>query len=239
MFGSQRSRTAPTPYPRLVFHGIRLGQTLASLVVMSVMYFFIWNLVHEDYEPPRTFWTLLAASLCTLAFLVATTVLYACTKLSPLLNLVGNAVLFLLWGPAFGYLWYYSRATLGHVCNKDTWTGPTGIMVCRIYKALFAFSMLGTLTTLLALLLDVFIWRKTVARGKYSQMKEKPPVGIAAPGQPYTAPAYSDSRNSMSLDAYTTPSTARGDQSGYQVPEDQFSYDTSYQGGHHAETSRA
>jgi len=226
-----RTRTAPTPYPRIIFHAIRIGQALASMVVMAVMFYFIWNLVHEDFDPPRTFWTLLAAALVTFFFLITTLMLYACIGLSPRINAIGNTVCFLLWGPAFGYLWFFTRATLGHVCNKSNWTGPVGIMVCRIYKALFAFAMLGALTTMAALALDIYVWRKMTSRGKYSQMKDaEKPVGIGAPGQPYNAPAYSDSRSSIALEPYTAAHTSRGDQSGYQMPEEQFNYDTSYGG---------
>ena len=62
-------------------------------------------------------------------------------------------------------------------------------------------------------------------------------MGIAAPNQPYGAPAYSDSRSSIALEQYstqyTTPQTQKGDRSGYQVPEEQFDYnDTAYRGGH-------
>lgn len=177
--------------------------------------------------------------------------MYVFFGLSPLVNLVGNTVLLLLWGPAFGYLWFYTSATLTHVCNKKNWDGVVGIMVCRIYKALFAFSMFGTyvftckssclvdpadysnrLCTLLAFILDVYVWRKSIARGKYAQMRDsEKPAGISAPGQPYNAPNYSDSRSSIAVEQYTAPQTERGDMSGYQVPEEQFAYDdTSYRG---------
>jgi hypothetical protein len=63
--------------------------------------------------------------------------------LSPRVNLVLNSVLLGLWAPGFGFLWYYSRGTLSHVCNTANWTEEVGIMVCRIYKALFAFALEG------------------------------------------------------------------------------------------------
>ncbi|KAF2669773.1 hypothetical protein BT63DRAFT_371566 [Microthyrium microscopicum] len=232
-----RARTAPTPYPRLAFHAIRCAQALSSLVVMAVMFYFIWNLVHEDFDPPRTFWILLAASLSTFFFLIGSMLVYACIGLSPRINMIGNLVLFLLWVPSFGYLWFFTRATLGHVCNRENWTGPVGIMVCRIYKALFAFAMLGSVTTVAALILDIVVWRRTTSRGKYAQMPDnrEKPVGIGAPGRPYNAPAYSDSRSSIALEQYTAPNAAYGERADYALPEEQFSYDTSYGGAaaHH------
>jgi hypothetical protein len=79
------------------------------------------------------------------------------------------------------------------------------------------------------------IFRRTISRGKYKQMLDEKPQGIAAP---FSAPQYSDSRQSIQLAEYVTPSTQREDQSGYAIPEEQFNYDTSYRGGHDPETRR-
>jgi hypothetical protein len=57
MNSSKRTRTAPSPYPRILFHGLRCGQALAALVVAGIMGYFIWNLIHEDFVAPKTFWT--------------------------------------------------------------------------------------------------------------------------------------------------------------------------------------
>jgi len=230
-----KTRTAPTPYPRVLFHGIRIAQALASMVVMSIMYYFIWNLMHENFYAPKTFWVLLAASILTFLSLIATVILYAFFRLSPLWNLLINGVLLGLWAPGFAFLWFYSRKTLGDVCSKATWEDLTGIMVCRLYKALFAFATLGVASTLAAVLLDLIIFRRTVSRGKYKQMSDhEKPSGISP--APYSAPQYSDSRNSVQLDQYTTPETRKADGSGYEVPAEQFNYDTAYQGGHQPES---
>jgi len=225
-----KTKVAPTPYPRIFFHGIRCAQALASVVVMSIMFYFIWNLIHEGFSAPKTFWTLLAASLLTFLGLIATTILYAFFGLSPLWNLIMNGVLIGLWAPAFAFLWFWTKKTLAHVCSQGTWGDTTGIMICRVYKALFAFTAFGVASTLAALLLDSVIFRRTVSRGKYAQMVDREkPAGIAPP---YASPQYSDSRSSIQLNQYTTPTTQKADQSGYEVPTEQFSYDTSYQGGH-------
>ena len=45
----------PSPYPSWVFHGIRAGQVLSSIVVTSVLGFFIHHLSIELYYVPWTF----------------------------------------------------------------------------------------------------------------------------------------------------------------------------------------
>jgi hypothetical protein len=91
---------------------------------------------------------------------------------------------------------------------------------------------------LLALALDIFVFRRTISRGKYKQMDAEKPHGNAAA---LGAPGYSDSRGSIdqNQEEYVTPQTQRPDQSGYEVPEEQFNYDdTSYHGGHVPDTDR-
>lgn len=43
-------------------------------------------------------------------------------------------------------------------------------MVCRVYKALFAFALFGLLATLAALLLDLHVFKRATQRGSYNQM---------------------------------------------------------------------
>ena len=92
----------------------------------------------------------------------------------------------------------------------------------------------ASVSTLAALLLDILVFRRTVSRGKYKQMVDEKPAGIAAP---YNAPEYSDSRGSIQLQQYTTPTSQHPDRAGYEVPEEQFNYDTSYHGGHEPDTA--
>lgn len=65
------------------------------------------------------------------------------TGLSPRVNLILNSVVFGLWTVGFILLSYWMWSTLTHYCNVTNWNDQTGIMVCRIYKALFTFSLLG------------------------------------------------------------------------------------------------
>lgn len=114
-----------------------------------------------------------------------------------------------------------------------------------------------SVSTLLALLLDIHIFRRTISRGKYHQMGAGAPAG-ARSGRgshaptPKLAPFYSDDegrivdveeRRRGGSDAeddgddvrhaaqHHVGGQKRGDGSGYEVPEEQFEYDTEYRGG--------
>jgi hypothetical protein len=86
---------------------------------------------------------MLAAALTTMLSLAGTLLIYLLFGLSPFVNLCINGLLLALWAPSFAFLWYWTRKTLSDVCSAKTWHDETGIMVCRIYKALFAFCALG------------------------------------------------------------------------------------------------
>ena len=93
---------------------------------------------------------LTTVSFLTVVFLTATIIFHFLTGLSPRLNLALNTILLILWTIGFGLLSYWMSATLNHKCDVLSWHDDTGIMVCRIYKTLFTFSLLGWISTLAA-----------------------------------------------------------------------------------------
>lgn len=51
----RKTRVKPTAYPFLPFHIIRCAQLLSSLVVASIMFYFLRELAHDGYRLPWTF----------------------------------------------------------------------------------------------------------------------------------------------------------------------------------------
>ena len=86
---------------------------------------------------------LTAASLFSVASLFFTIILHCFTGLNPRLNIALNAVLTLLWALSWSLLTWYMSPTLANVCDIAHWNEEVGIMVCRIYKALFTFTLTG------------------------------------------------------------------------------------------------
>jgi hypothetical protein len=92
----------------------------------------------------------MAVALLTLLSLTTTIILHCFYGLNPTLNTILNSSLALLWAVGFSLLSWWSAGTLAHVCNTDNWEDDMGVLVCRMYKALFSFSLMGLLSTLLA-----------------------------------------------------------------------------------------
>ena len=145
-----------------------------------------------------------------------------------------NSVLTILWILGLSLLtWNLTGSgTLGHRCVKATWYNEDGITVCRLYKALTAFTVTGTFATILALLLDVRVERQSMARGKYNHMLDikgpthlrssSPFGGQSEGGEVPTINVRAPSSDAQRPYKVQRPIEARN--FGYAQPEDQTSY---------------
>jgi hypothetical protein len=163
----------------------------------------------------------MTVSLLTLAALTTTIVLHIRHGLSAALNLLLNSVLALLWTVSFALLAWWCSGTLAHVCDAESWESETGISVCRMYKALFSFALLGFVATGCALGLDVRVMRGARRRGVFQ------PLDVLDGGE------RKRDEGEVGRDFNPNPSAVRthrgGD--GYALPEEQFGYnDIGYHG---------
>ncbi|KAE9969800.1 hypothetical protein BLS_005205 [Venturia inaequalis] len=218
-FGKRGTKVAPHTYPKLPFHGLRALQLLSSLIVGSIMVYFIYYLSHDHWNIPWTFVFFTAASGTTVIALCTTIILHCCFGLNPRFNLFINGGLFMLWGAAFGMLSWWASKTLTHRCKVEDWNDETGVMVCRIYKALYAFGCCGFVSTLCALVLDVIVWKRATRLGNFTALNDDKATVV-----PY---------NDVDLPTYNRSQPAENPATGYGVPEEQFGYDdTHYHGAH-------
>ena len=152
----------PSPYPRIPFHLIRLTQLLSSIIVASILSYFIHHLSIELYSIPWTFilvcvprtlvnlvlslivsTKLITVSLLTIVSYMITAVFYHQRTLRPNTSSLINGALTLIWILAFTLMVWNISGTLRHKCDIANWSHEIGIMVCRLYKALAAFTVTG------------------------------------------------------------------------------------------------
>ena len=86
---------------------------------------------------------LAASSLASVAALTITILLHCFIGLNARLNIAINACLAVLWAVSWSLLTWYMSGTLANVCDIEHWNEDVGVMVCRIYKALFTFTLVG------------------------------------------------------------------------------------------------
>ncbi|KAL8853941.1 MAG: hypothetical protein Q9221_001249 [Calogaya cf. arnoldii] len=242
----------PSPYAPLPFHLLRLCQLISAAIVTSVVWYFVYFLVHEHYTLPWTFIfvrsssfptllkhtstdhlrQLLTASSTILALFVSSA-LYFFRTLPPTYNTTINAALSILWILGLSFLTWNVGGAIGHRCAIDTWLTKAGIMVCRLFKACTAFTVTGLLASLLALFLDVQTRRQSTQLGRYNAMHEpdvKRSIPIISRPEPQYEPfssqhAEQDSGDLGDRRPYKVQESIEAEHFGYSVPTEQTSYD--------------
>ena len=115
---------------------------------------------------------MLAAALLSFLHLVISYIFFARGRLSPLFNIIISVPILLLWTIGFALLVWNMYGTLSHSCSKTNWANDDGMMVCRIYKAFFAFMVIGWACQIALIIVDVRAKRLQSAWGKYDKMDE-------------------------------------------------------------------
>ncbi|KIV82272.1 hypothetical protein PV11_04393 [Exophiala sideris] len=165
-----KMRSRPQVYPRLAFHVVRAIAFISASIVTGILVYFCIQLKHDGYKLPWTFIIILASSLLSLFTLLISSMIYACAFLNPLLNMLVNIPIALIWTAGLALLTYNMYGTLGHTCSSANWASSDGMMICRTYKALYSFAVFGWLAQIALIVLDVRSRRAQTALGKYNKM---------------------------------------------------------------------
>jgi len=161
------------PSSSFLFHIGRFLCLISSLVIAAIMAFFTYHLYHEGYSLPWTFIVMWASALLTVVNLVLSLALHCCRYRSSFFSLAVNSLLLLLWALSFALLSWNMSKTLSHACITLDWATDAGTMICRIYKALYAFVVIGLAAQVYIVVHDVLARRRlrTGSRGEYGVMK--------------------------------------------------------------------
>lgn len=115
---------------------------------------------------------MLLAQILLLLSLFIGTALYFCVHLSPLINMIFNFPILLLWTAGMGLMIWNMYGTLGHTCSTANWGNEDGVSICNQYKALFTFVVIGWVCQIALLVLDFRARRSQSALGNYNKMRE-------------------------------------------------------------------
>ncbi|KAL4978632.1 hypothetical protein BDW66DRAFT_9735 [Aspergillus desertorum] len=166
----RRKSVKPSEYPALPFHLIRFVLFVSSLLIAIILGVFAYKLHQADQKFPWAFLVLIIAAFLSLLSLVFTTILHCCYGLSPRLSLITNSTVFVVWAVAFVLLAWSVSHTILTTCNATYWATSTGIAVCRMFKALFAFAIIGAAALIASIVLDVIAYRRQTRLGEYDPM---------------------------------------------------------------------
>lgn len=91
-------------------------------------------------------------------------------------NLYLHAVVLLFWIAAFALLSYrLGNMVLGHACTLALWQTEMGLMVCRMYKAMYSFATICLLTSMAHVALDWVVMKETKSSGAYRALADPSP----------------------------------------------------------------
>ncbi|RMZ86915.1 hypothetical protein DV736_g5861, partial [Chaetothyriales sp. CBS 134916] len=162
----------PSPYPLVPFYSIRALSLISSVIVSGIIGWFWYQLRHDDFKIPWTFLLILAASGLTGVSLILTTVIHTCAYLSPLFNLVLNVPLSILWIVGFSLLTWNTVGALSHSCSTSNWGDSDGVMICRYYKANYSFIVIGVLSSVAMIIVDIRARVKQKTLRRYVAMSD-------------------------------------------------------------------
>ncbi|KAK4860858.1 hypothetical protein LT330_004589 [Penicillium expansum] len=164
----------PSAYPPLPFHLIRFLIFLSSIVVGVILAVFTYHLHADGYKLPYSFLVLFVSSGLSLLNLLLTSVIHCSCGLSTKLSISLNILLTILWALSLGLLSWSLSSTITTSCTTTYWGNSTGIAVCRSYKALFTFNIIGLVSYIAAVWLDVIVRRRQTRLGTYDPMGSHP-----------------------------------------------------------------
>ncbi|KAL7273636.1 hypothetical protein RUND412_003495 [Rhizina undulata] len=157
----------PEPYqkpssvwPTGGFALLRVFQFLCSTVVVGVLGYFVFHLVKDGYSIPWEFVILDVVSAFTFLNILVSLVLLCWGRLPPRAVLATDGILLVFWVVAFALLARAMGQTITQSCSADNWGTDGGINICRMYKALFAFSCLAWIAHLITFITANVVHRR-------------------------------------------------------------------------------
>lgn len=148
----------PTVWPTAPFILIKFFQAVCSALVLGVMVFFGYHLKKDNYTIPWQFFSLAALAAVSFLSVFVLGISFCCRALNPLFSMILETILSLLWAFGAGILGKGMGGNTVRSCK--VWRTTQGMVVCHLYKTLFAFCILGWFSMICGLILASSVRRK-------------------------------------------------------------------------------
>ncbi|KAH8705025.1 hypothetical protein BGW36DRAFT_421602 [Talaromyces proteolyticus] len=153
------------------FYFTRISLSISTLIVTGILVYFAVHLHSDGYKLPYALLILLITCFLTLLNLAFTGILFCRNSLHPVVSMIFNIIIFLLWALSLGVLGYSMKGTLATTCDASNWGTSTGIMVCRLYKTLFSFIVISLVVTFFHIILDIIARRDRHNMSRFGSMR--------------------------------------------------------------------
>ena len=211
MFNFNKPRNQPSPYPFPTTYILAVSSLISSLITFIILAYFSYYLRMDNMTVPVQFVfvrrpfsyfflrpyskinkrshtnnaQLLVASLVSILTVTFTTSTHIFRTMTPRTSMIINGLAFILWIIGLSIITAkIGSMVLGHTCAMPMWATEMGVMVCRIYKALYSFIVIGTASLGASVILDISVSNEVSKRGMYREMKDEGKAGGMAEPSP-------------------------------------------------------
>ncbi|ETN46674.1 uncharacterized protein HMPREF1541_00861 [Cyphellophora europaea CBS 101466] len=208
---SSKPRNAPSAYPFPLTYLVLSVSFVFSAIATGLLGYFIYYLNMDSMPVPFEFILLITTSTLSLCAYLWASFTHLFRTMTPKISLATNTLLLLLWIISTALISRkISHMVLTNSCSLSMWRTDMGVMVCRIYKALFAFIILAAASVAATVALDVHVLREMTSRGAYREMKDQQEAttkaawgGVQRAAEP--SPALDGYRRGFSIEMKDSP----------------------------------
>lgn len=145
-------------FPTAPFILIKFFQGVCSTIVLCVMAFFAYHLKKDNYEIPWQFISLAALAAISLLTVFVFGISFCCRALNPLFSMIIEGILSLFWAFGAGIL---GKGMAGNIIRScSIWRSKQGMVVCHLYKTIFAFCILAWFAMICGVILASSVRRR-------------------------------------------------------------------------------
>lgn len=154
---------------------------LSSIIIAGILGFFVDALRREYMPVPWPILLVMSTSCLNVTALVAVAFIRCCFPSSSLLLLIFHIPIAALWIVTLALLGDELGDHLITSCPSSNTFGHDLSLVCRLFKALFSFTIFSTTCSIYLVVSDVLSWKRMKKNGKYTAMGKNTGVMGTAP----------------------------------------------------------
>ncbi|KAK5451634.1 hypothetical protein LTS15_007894 [Exophiala xenobiotica] len=171
---SDRDRQGASLYPYPATPILGVANFVSGAIVAGILAYFVHYLRMDDMSAPTELVFVLVVACISLLDQIAAIFRHKVFLVSARFNLFVHLVVLSLWCAAFGVLsWRLGGMVLSHSCTLKIWQTSMGVMVCRLYKAMYSFSAISLALAAGSAVLDYVVLQEDAGAGTYHPLEGK------------------------------------------------------------------
>ncbi|KIV89065.1 hypothetical protein PV10_08676 [Exophiala mesophila] len=166
----------------ILYHTTRLCQYLSAISVAGIISYFIYILKRNSYPSPWAFIFLLSVASTEIVWLILTTFRAVSRMLGSIVSTIIDLLIALAWLSSTVLVGIRIQYAVNTKCTVEFWMNTYGVFICRLYKGLFASTIIAVFSAFVAILVDVKYRKNRKSRDDIGYRKAKTVDDTWVPG---------------------------------------------------------